>query len=67
MPTEDLIELLQKFPGCKVQFSVDVSRHGLDEDEAGRRAFTEEYLTFVHNKADEVTLCFSGYLNDEIE
>lgn len=53
-----------------INISIDVSRHGETEEEAGRRAFgTKLFETIRHQGRDgevaSVDLLFDGYINDE--
>lgn len=62
----ELIEQLKHLPPEKnVTISIDISTN---DDNAGWRAFGEEYFGFIHNEEDEfITLLFDGYENGDYE
>lgn len=53
---------------CPILISIDISEHGDDEEEAGKRVFASDLVDYVdncdvHGRLLEKTLCFVGELN----
>lgn len=62
MTVEMFIKYLQKLPKkAEVLISVDVST---GDDDAGKRAFANEFLDEHISEPTEVILLFSGFLNN---